>query len=383
MRVVVAPDSLKECLSATAAAAAMARGILKAAPDAQVRQIPMADGGEGTVESLVAATGGRRVQVEVTGPLGESQRVKATFGLLGDGRTAVLEMAEAAGLHLVPLSQRDPRKTTTFGVGEMMLAAVAQGARHLILGIGGSSTNDGGAGMAQALGYRLLDEAGKPLGFGGGELGKLARVEGSDLKLDLASITVDVACDVVNPLTGPEGASAIYGPQKGATPEMVAELDAHLQHFARIVTRDLPYAQNFESLAGAGAAGGLGGGLVAFAKAQLRRGVELVMEAVELARELDGADLCLSAEGALDASSRFGKTAVGVARLCREKGVPALVLAGTVRAGAELSLDEGVTAYFPLASGPGTLAEAMAAAEANLERTSEQAVRVFLAGKRS
>jgi glycerate kinase len=301
--------------------------------------------------------------------------------MLGDGRTAVLEMAAASGLVLVPRDRRDPWRATTRGTGELLLAALAAGARRVIVGIGGSATNDGGAGLGQALGYRLLDAGGRALEPGGGALAALDRIErgGRDPRLD--GVAVAVACDVANPLCGPQGASAIYGPQKGATPDLVAALDANLDHFARIVARDL--GADIRELPGAGAAGGLGAGLVAFAGGRLEPGVALVIEAVDLARRLQGADLCLTGEGAIDASSAFGKTAVGVARLARSLDCPVLALAGTLGPGVEAVHAEGIDAYFSLCPGPITLDEAIAQGAELLEHAAAQAVRAFLAGRRS
>jgi glycerate 2-kinase len=378
MRVVVAPDKFKGSLSAPEAARALARGVESVASDAVIDPVPMADGGEGTVEALVAATGGTFHEARVTGPLGLP--VRARFGLLGDGRTAVLEMAEASGLALVPPERRDPSRTTTRGTGELLLAAIEAGARRVILGIGGSATNDGGAGLGQALGIRLLDADGRDLGPGGGALAGLDRIDPSGLDPRLGGIEVAVACDVDNPLCGPRGASAVYGPQKGADPAMVATLDANLDRFARIVARDLGRA--IRDLPGAGAAGGLGGGLVAFASGRLEPGVRLVIDAVGLADRLRGADLCLTGEGAIDASSAFGKTAVGVARLARALGCPTLALAGTIGPGAAAVLDQGVDAYFSICPGPIPLDDALARAGALLEAAAAQAVRAFLAGRR-
>jgi glycerate kinase len=301
--------------------------------------------------------------------------------MLGDGATAVLEMAAASGLVLVPPSQRDPRRTTTLGTGELFIEAINAGAKTVILGIGGSATNDGGAGLAQALGYQLLDSDGRELGPGGGPLRRLARIDRRSRAGALDRVRVAVACDVDNPLCGPTGASAVYGPQKGADPEMVRELDANLAHFARIVERDLGIA--IADLPGAGAAGGLGGGLVAFAAGTLRRGVELVIEAVGIADRLRGADLCLTAEGALDGSSAFGKTAVGVARLARSLGCPTIAVAGMIGEGAEAVLDGGINAYFSICSSPMSLNAAIHDAGALLERATEQAVRAFVAGRTS
>jgi glycerate kinase len=379
MKVVLAPDKFKGSLSAPEAARAMARGVAAAAPGAAVEEVPMADGGEGTVEALVAATGGAFCEAVVSGPLGEP--VSARFGMLGDGRTAVIEMAAASGLVLLPLERRDPWRTTTRGTGELLLAAIAAGARRVIVGIGGSATNDGGAGLGQALGYRMLDAAGRDLEPGGGALARLDRIDSTGRDSRLEGVTVSVACDVVNPLCGPAGASAVYGPQKGASPAMVAALDANLERYARVVQRDLGCA--IRDLPGAGAAGGLGGGLVAFASGRLEPGVALVIEAVELARRLQGAALCLTGEGAIDASSAFGKTAVGVARLARDLGCPTIALAGTIGPGAEAVLTEGIDAYFSVCPGPLTLAEAMTHGALLLERATNQAVRAYLAGTRT
>jgi glycerate kinase len=377
MLVVIAPDKFKGSLTAHQAAQAMARGVMRAVQDAAVDLIPMADGGEGTVDALVAATGGSIREAWVTGPLGP--KVLARFGLLGDGRTAAIEMAAASGLVLVPRKERRPLIATTRGTGELLLEAIAAGARRVIIGIGGSATNDGGAGLGQALGYRLLDDDGHELGPGGGSLGRLARIDRSGRRPELDGIEVLVACDVTNPLCGPKGASAVYGPQKGATPQMVGELDANLAHFAEIVARDL--GVSIAGLPGSGAAGGLGGGLAAFAGGRLERGVDLVIEAVNLAGRLPGADLCLTGEGAIDQQSAFGKTAVGVARLAKSLGRPTLALAGVIGPGAEAVLEQGIDAYFSICAGPIGLEQAMAQAEELLERATEQVVRGFEAGR--
>jgi glycerate kinase len=378
MRIVVAPDKFKGSLSALEAAQAMARGIVSVLPDAAVECVPMADGGEGTVDALVAATHGSEHRERVTGPLGEP--VDARFGLLGDGRTAVIEMATASGLVLVRRDRRDPLRTTTRGTGELLRAAIARGASKIILGIGGSATNDGGAGLGQALGFRLLDDQGVEIGPGGGELERLARIDPSGRLGALNNVEIAIACDVTNPLCGPDGASAVYGPQKGATPDQVARLDRNLDRFAAIVERDL--GVSIRDLAGAGAAGGLGGGLVAFADGKLHRGVELVIDAVGLRDRLQGAALCLTAEGALDGSSAFGKTAVGVSRLARSMGIPTIALAGAIGRGAEAVLAEGIDAYFSICPGPIRIDDAIARAGPLLERATAQALRAFLAGGR-
>ncbi|MGA9925899.1 MAG: glycerate kinase [Isosphaeraceae bacterium] len=377
MRVVIAPDKFKGSLTALEAAEAMARGLSRVDPSAEIDRVPMADGGEGTVAALVAATGGSYRTVTVTGPLGDP--VVASFGLLGDGRTAVLEMASASGLWLVPPALRDPLRATTRGTGQLLLAALKAGARRVIVGIGGSATNDGGAGLGQALGFRLLDTHGRELEPGGGELDRLARIERTDQVAVLGSATIAVACDVTNPLCGPQGASAVYGPQKGATPEVVERLDRNLGHFADIVARDLDVA--VRHIPGSGAAGGLGGGLVAFAGGRLEGGVNLVIEAVNLRERLHAADLCLTGEGALDGQSAFGKTAVGVARLAHSLRCPTLAIAGSIGPGAEAVLEQGVDAYFSICPGPVHIDEAIERASELLENATAQAVRAFLAGR--
>jgi glycerate 2-kinase len=351
--------------------------VTRAAPQASIDQVPVADGGEGTAQALVAATGGSFREAQVTGPLGEP--IIACFGLLGDGRTAVLEMAAASGLVLVPPAKRNPLVTTTRGTGELLLAAIAAGARRVVIGIGGSATNDGGAGFGQAIGFRQLDDQDRDLDAGGGDLGRLARIERSARLGALDGVEIAVACDVTNTLCGPHGASAVYGPQKGATPGMVERLDQNLAHFAAIVERDLGVA--IKDLPGSGAAGGLGGGLVAFAGGKLEPGVELIIDAVKLAQRLENTDLCLTGEGTIDAQSAFGKTAVGVARLARSLHCPTLALAGSIGPGAQAVLDHGIDAYFSICPGPLSLEQAIDQAGLLLEQAAEQAVRGFLAGQ--
>ncbi|MFO0907720.1 MAG: glycerate kinase [Isosphaeraceae bacterium] len=380
MNVVVAPDKFRGSLSAPQAAEAMSRGVRAADSFATIDLAPMADGGEGTVEALVVATQGEYRFVRVTGPLG--QPVDARFGILGDGQTAVIEMAAASGLALIPVEKRDPGLTTSRGTGELILAAIDAGVRRIILGIGGSATNDGGVGCAQALGYRFLDRNGSEIGPGGKALESLDRIDASACHpIAQASglpIRIDVACDVDNPLCGERGASVVYGPQKGASPDLIVQLDRNLARLASCIERDL--GRSVADLPGAGAAGGLGAGLVAFAGATLQRGVDLVIDSVRLRNRLASADLCLTGEGAIDGSSAFGKTAVGVARLARSLGCPTLALAGTIGVGAEDVLPEGILAYFSLCPGPVTLEQAQKDAESFLARATEQAVRCFLAG---
>lgn len=377
MRVVIAPDSFKDCLPAWSVAEALARGVQRALPSAMIDQVPMADGGQGTIDALLRSVPGSRLSARVHGPRDES--IDATFALL-EGGVAVVEMAAASGLELVPPAERNPLITTTRGTGELMVAAMEAGARRILVAIGGSATNDGGAGMAQGLGYRLLDAKGESLPSGGGALDRLDRIDASSLHPKLKETIVEVACDVSNPLTGPTGASAVYGPQKGATPQMVETLDRNLAHLAHIVRRDLKVEMDGK---GAGAAGGLGGGLVAFAGGKLRPGVEIVIEATRLAERLEGADLCLTGEGSLDGQTAFGKTAAGVAKLCQQLGVPAVALAGAVSGDLTAVHHLGLVACLSITPHPCSLDEAIISASANLERAAEQAVRLFLAGRKA
>jgi glycerate kinase len=377
VKIVVAPDSFKECLSALRVAEAIARGLRRADPEAEVVLVPMADGGEGTVDAVVEATGGRRLRTTVTGPLGDP--VEATFGVTGDGATAVMEMAQASGLPLVPPQRRNPLVTTTYGTGELIGEALAEGVRTVIIGIGGSATVDGGAGMAQALGVKLTDASGRELGWGGGELGRLAHVDVGGLEERVLGVRFRVACDVTNPLLGERGAARVYGPQKGATPEMVAVLERDLTRFARIIARDL--GVEVAKVPGAGAAGGLGAGLKAFLAAELVPGVEVVAEAVGLAEKMAGADLVITGEGKLDGQSAFGKTPVGVARLAKKEGIPVVALAGALGADVERVLAHGIDAYFGIADGPLRYEESLARAGELLASAAEQCLRLWLSGR--
>ena len=377
MRIVVAPNAFKGSLSALAAAKAIGDGIRLADPDADLTLVPIADGGDGTVDALVAGADGQHRVLRVRGPL--TDPVDADYGVIDGGKTAVIEMAKAAGLALLPQDKRDPRVTTTYGVGELLQHAYDGGARHFIVGIGGSATNDGGAGMAQALGYHLLDAQGHELPPGGLALQNLARIHVGGVHANWTDAQVDVACDVTNPLTGPSGASAVYGPQKGATPEVVAELDAALKHFAQIIRRDL--GVDVEPLPGAGAAGGLGAGLVAFTGARLRPGAEMVMEALKLDDRIKGADLVITGEGRLDSqTARFGKGPAAVARHARKAGIPVVALAGGIADEAELRLlFDGLEATVVQ---PCTLEDAIAQAEPLLLRAANRVMRLLLAGGR-
>lgn len=374
MRIVIAPDSYKGSMTAAEVAAAMARGVRRLLPTADLDLIPMADGGEGTVQALVDATGGQLITATVSGPLGDP--VSATFGLLGDGQSAVIEMAQASGLPLLAPELRNPLLTSTYGTGELIRAALAQGARHLIIGIGGSATNDGGVGMAQALGVRFLDAHGQELLPGGGALGALDRIDLSGLDPRLADCKVTVACDVDNPLTGERGAAAVFGPQKGATPEMVATLDANLRHLATIIRRNS--GQDVEHLPGSGAAGGLGAGLLAFLGATLRRGVEIVVEAVRLTERCAGASLCLTGEGGTDFQTVHGKTPMGVARAAKVHGVPVLCLSGGLGREYRQVYEVGIDAVASIVPGPINLEEAIRRGPELVEDATERALRLLL-----
>lgn len=354
MKIVIAPDSFKESLSALEACHAIERGFQEVFPDAIYKKLPMADGGEGTVQSLVDATGGRIVETIVTGPLGEP--VQAFFGILGDGKTAVIEMAASSGLHLVAAEKRNPLITTTRGTGELILAALNLGITHLIIGIGGSATNDGGAGMIQALGGRLLDEHGTDIGPGGGALSSLTSVDLSTIDLRLENIKVEVACDVENPLTGPTGASVVYGPQKGATPEMVIKLDKNLTHFANIYEKHLN--RSVRNIPGAGAAGGLGAALMAFLSADLKSGVDIILETIGFDDHVKDADLVITGEGSIDSQTIYGKTPIGVAKAAKKYNIPVITLAGTISRDSDIVYKHGIDALFSIVPGVVTLEDA-------------------------
>jgi glycerate kinase len=333
VRVLVAPDKFKGTMTAAEAAEAIATGWRRADPDAEIDQVPLADGGEGTLDALVAAMGGERRRLKVSGPLGDSVDAEYALVQAPEGPLGVVEMARASGLQLLSEARRDPKRTTTYGTGELILAACRQGARRGLVCIGGSATNDGGAGMAQALGVRLVDAAGRELRPGAEALLELAGIDMRGLDPAVKRSEFVVATDVDNPLVGPHGASAVYGPQKGASPEDVALLDRALRHFAAVVHRDL--GLDIRETPGAGAAGGLGGGLMAFLGAKLRPGVEVVMEAVHLRERLRGATVAVTGEGAFDEQSLHGKAPAGVLRAAGDLGVPAIVLCGRAEVAAD------------------------------------------------
>lgn len=374
---VLAPDSFKESMTAKEVCVAMEKGLRKVYPEANYIHVPMADGGEGTVQSLVDASGGQLLYAEVTGPLG--QKVKASFGIMGDGTTAAVEMASASGIHLVEKSARNPLITTTYGTGELIRECLDRGVRKIIVGIGGSATNDGGTGMAAALGARFLDAAGEELSWGGGSLGRLASIDLSGLDSRLQEVQLIVACDVTNPLCGPTGASVVFGPQKGATPDMVQQLDANLAHYAKVVSRQL--GKDVQDVPGAGAAGGLGAGLLIFTQAVLQKGIDIVIEYTGLNAKIAAADVVFTGEGGIDFQTKFGKTPYGVARAAKVKGKRVIALAGYVGAGIETLYNEGIDAIFGIVPGASSLDKLLAEGPENVERTAENIARVLQFGE--
>lgn len=374
--IVLAPDSFKESMTAKEACKAMERGINKSGLPARCIHVPMADGGEGTMRSLADATGGRIFAKMVSGPLGEE--VEAEYAILGDGETAAIEMASASGIHLVPKDKRNPLITTTYGTGQLISACLDHGIKKLLIGIGGSATNDGGAGMVQALGGRFLDENGHELPKGGGGLGQLRRIDLVGLDPRLKSIAVEVACDVSNPLCGPEGASHVFGPQKGATPEMVEKLDGNLKNFAEAIKSQL--GLDLINIPGAGAAGGLGAGLMAFLHASLKPGISLVIEYTGLEEKLKNSDLVWTGEGSIDFQTKYGKTPYGVAELAKKWNKPVIAFAGKVGKGIE-PLYEKIDAIFGITEGVVPLEEALANGPRNLERAAENVARLLAVKK--
>ncbi|KAA9300195.1 MULTISPECIES: glycerate kinase [Aerococcus] len=377
MKIVLAPDSFKEALTAQEVCRAMAAGIRRVCPQAEILSLPMADGGEGTVQALLAAREGSLEKSWVTGPLAR-QKLQASWGRLADGETAVIEMAAASGLELLDRAERNPWDTTTYGTGELIQAALDAGCRKVILGIGGSATNDGGVGMAMALGARFLDDQGQSLGWGGGALADLAQIDLSQLDPRLKQTEILVASDVTNPLVGDQGAAAIFGPQKGADPAMVEALDRNLNQVATCAMRGLALDWDLAHYPGGGAAGGLGAGLMAFLGAQLQPGIDLVIAESQLAQHCQDADYILTGEGSLDGQSVFGKTPQGVARIGRAAGIPVIALAGRLGPGAQALYDEGVQALFAIGREPTSLETALAETAKNLEMSCENIMRLLV-----
>ena len=390
MKVVIAPQAFKGGLSGLEAASAIECGVLAALPGAETVKVPVADGGDGTLDALVTCTGGRMFTARVTGPLGEP--IDAQWGAMGRAqesssagpapngpKTAVIEMARASGLALVPPRRRDPRLTTTYGTGELIGEAIDKGYDKIIVGLGGSATNDGGVGMAQALGVRFLDSNGRDLPFGGASLTRLSRIDMSGLRMGLMGVTITAATDVVNPLCGPTGASAVYGPQKGASRRTVDSLDAALERFSRVVERSLGI--DVKDVPRAGAAGGLGAGLIAFANARVESGVDLVCRVLGLSRLMEGADLVITGEGRADGSTAYDKAPVGVARVAKASGVKTVVLvAGSLGRGYEELYRHGIDAVVPILNRPMSFEESLTRSRDLLAEATERTMRLLLAG---
>jgi glycerate kinase len=376
VKIVIAPDSFKGTNSALNVARAIERGIRRVAPDVEAVIVPIADGGEGTVEAVLTAAGGELREVRVVGPLGEERG--AQFGVMSGGR-AVIEMAAASGLPLVPEEKRNPLVTTTYGTGQLIRAALDAGCRELLIGIGGSATNDGGMGMAQALGASFRDASGRELAAGGAELARLADIDVSGLDPRLREARVTVACDVDNPLCGERGASAIYGPQKGATAAMIRSLDAALGNYASVIGRRL--ARDVAEVPGAGAAGGLGAGLMVFAGGKLTAGIDAILDIVRFDTLLDGVDLVITGEGKLDAQTAFGKVPVGVARRVRPHGIPVIAIAGDIGKGSEAVYAMGIRAVVSTVDRAMPLAEALAESRRALEDCGERVMRLLSVGR--
>ena len=375
MKIVIAPQSFKGSLSALEVAQAMALGIKRVLPDAETVAVPMADGGEGTVEALVDATCGQIITTDVTGPLGES--ITAKWGILGDGVTGIIEAAAASGITLVPPGKLNPLITTTYGTGELIGAALNAGCRKLIVGIGDTATNDGGAGMAQALGVRLLDNRGKELPWGGAALARLDRIDISGLDHRLAECQIVSACDVTNLLCGESGASVVYGPQKGASEEMCRRLDEALSHYAKVIRAGLDI--EVKDLPGAGAAGGLGAGLVAFLGAELLPGIDIVIESVGLVDHLGDASLVFTGEGRIDGQTLCGKTVSGVVAKAKALRIPTVAIVGEVAAGSDV-YRSGIDAVLSIAPGPISLEKSVADAASLIADAAERAMRLILIG---
>lgn len=373
MKIVACPDSFKGSLPSVEAADAIERGILRALASAEVIKLPLADGGEGTVDALVRATCGETRAVTVKDPL--LRDVQARIGILGDGETAAVEMASASGLYLLSESQRNPLITTTYGTGQLLLAAADTGARRIIIGIGGSATNDGGAGSMTALGARFLDADGVDLPPGGAALADLHHIDLTGFSFP-PQVALQVASDVTNPLCGPNGASAVYGPQKGATPGMVAILDAALARLAEVIRTDL--GKDVADLPGAGAAGGLGAALMAFLGAEMRSGIETVLEAVDFDRAIVGADLIITGEGRLDSQTAAGKVISGVLKRSKPAGIPVIALAGSIEGDISALHDSGLTAAHAITPAGTDLATAMSRTDGFLETAAERIIRALI-----
>ncbi|MFS9381965.1 glycerate 2-kinase [Citrobacter sp. ANG330] len=379
MKIVIAPDSYKESLSATEVAQAIEKGFREIFPDAQYVSVPVADGGEGTVEAMIAATHGSAHSALVTGPLGE--KVNASWGMSGDGKTAFIEMAAASGLALVPPEKRNPLITTSRGTGELILQALDSGASNIIIGIGGSATNDGGAGMVQALGAKLCDANGTEIGYGGGSLNTLNTIDVSGLDPRIKQCAIRVACDVTNTLVGEQGASRIFGPQKGATEPLILELDRNLAHYADMIKKSL--GMDVRNVPGAGAAGGMGAALMAFLGAELKSGIEIVTQALNLEEHIHDCTLVVTGEGRIDSQSIHGKVPVGVASVAKKYHKPVIGIAGSLTRDVGVVHQYGIDAVFSVLTSIGTLEEAFRGAFDNIYRASRNIAATLAVGMRS
>ncbi|MFC2115023.1 glycerate kinase [Bacteroidota bacterium] len=377
MKILIAPDSFKNALSALEVANAIKRGLMKSLPGTEIIITPMADGGEGTVESLIDATGGKLISVRVHDPL--MRIVESSFGITGDGSAAVIEMAAASGIQLITAEERNPWITSTWGTGELIRAALDQGCQTILLGIGGSATNDCGMGMATALGVSFLGNEGNPVEQGGGALSQVGRIDVSGLDPRIKDTNILVACDVTNPLTGEKGASHVYGPQKGADESTVKKLDRNLADFAGIIRDQL--GRDVENVPGAGAAGGLGAGLIAFLGAKLVEGVPAIAERIGLEEKIKEADLVITGEGGMDFQTQFGKTPYGVARIAKRQNKPVIAVAGTLGEGIEALYKKGFDAIFSILDAPMSLEEAIKKTPLLLENTGETIGRLLKIGK--
>ncbi len=380
MKIVLAPDSFKENLTSLQVATCIEKGIKRVLPKANCIKVPMADGGEGTVQALVDATGGRFVRKKVTGP--DGNQVSSRYGILGDGETAVIEMAEASGLHLVEKEKRDPLTATTYGTGELIMDAMKKGSRTIIIGLGGSATVDGGAGMAQALGIRFLDKSGEVIEahLGGGMLKQIATIDMTGRDPLVAKTKIIIASDVTNPLAGKKGAAHVFGPQKGATPAQVKTLDENLKYFGQLIKKQLK--KDVAKKPGAGAAGGLGAALMAFTRASMKRGVDLIVKVTELEKYLKGADLVITGEGRIDFQTAFGKTPAGVAKAARKHRVPVVAIGGCLADDARGVFEHGIDGLESAAAKDMSFEEAIKHSRKHLELAGERTIRMILIGKK-
>lgn len=373
LTIVLAPDSFKESMTAKEVCESMEAGIKKINKDITCIHVPMADGGEGTMQSLVDATYGKVYSLNVVGPLGDE--IKAEYGILGDGEIGILEMASASGIHLVPKEKRNPLITTSYGTGQLIKACLDKGVKKLLIGIGGSATNDGGAGVVQALGGKLLDKDGNELSFGGGELKKLHKIDLTNFDKRLKDVKIEVACDVNNPLCGEKGASNVFGPQKGATPEMIDLLDDSLNHYASVIKEQI--GKDVLNVPGAGAAGGLGAGLMAFLNGELKKGIEMVIEYSKLEEKVKDADMVWTGEGSIDFQTQYGKTPIGVAKIAKKYNKPVIALAGRVGDNIDVLYENGIDSIFGIIRELTDIDQALLNGKRNIQKTSEDIVRLI------